>query len=214
MQTNKRKLQLLAASSILLLIATAAGCHGFFVNPTLTSLTVQPQNVSMIVNGVQSLTATGNYDDNSTKDLTGTVAWTSSAPDVATVSASGKVTAAQTIANPPGTTTITATLGGLTATTTVTVNTGPLLSIAITASTTNPTAGSTVTFTAMGTYSGSSQQQNITNNVTWNSSNTAVIATIVSGSGAVSSTATTGSSTNVTASLNGITSNTLTITVQ
>ncbi len=66
----------------------------------------------------------------------------------------------------------------------------------------------------LGTFSGSAQQQDITNQVTWSSNNTAVITTITNGSGAVLSTATSGSTTNVTATLNGINSNTVTITVQ
>jgi hypothetical protein len=94
------------------------------------------------------------------------------------------------------------------------VNTGPLTAITISTTTPNPAAGQTVTFTALGTFTGSAQQQDITDQVTWTSSNTAVIATISNGSGAVVSTATSGATTTVTASLNGITSGPLTITVQ
>ena len=75
-------------------------------------------------------------------------------------------------------------------------------------------AGQTVTFTAMGTFTGSATQQDITDQVTWSSSNSAVITTITNGSGAVLSTATSGATTTVTATLNGITSGPLTITVQ
>ena len=74
--------------------------------------------------------------------------------------------------------------------------------------------GQTVVFTALGTYTGSAQQQDITTLVTWSSSNTAVIATITNGSGAVLTSATAGATTSVTATLNGITSGALTITVQ
>jgi hypothetical protein len=84
----------------------------------------------------------------------------------------------------------------------------------ISTTTPNPAAGATVTFTALGTYTGSAQQQDITNLVVWSSSNSAVITTITNGSGAVLSTATSGATTSVTASLNGITSGALTITVQ
>jgi hypothetical protein len=89
-----------------------------------------------------------------------------------------------------------------------------LTAITISTTTANPAAGQTVVFTALGTFTGSSQQQDITNLVTWTSSNTAVIATITNGSGAVLSTATSGATTNVTASLSGINSSALTITVQ
>jgi hypothetical protein len=196
------------------MLALAAGCRGFFVNPTLTSVAVAPTAVSLTQGQTRQLTATGTYDDGSTKDLTGSAAWTTSASGVATVSSGGLVTAAATISSPPGTATITATSGTHTATSTITVNTGPLTAIAISTTTANPAAGQTVVFTALGTYTGSAQQQDITNLVSWSSNNTAVITTITNGSGAVLSTATSGATTNVTASLDGINSNALTITVQ
>lgn len=213
MSFSSRKLRLLATFAALSMLALAAGCRGFFVNPTLTSVAVTPTSASLIQGQTQQLTLTGTYNDGSTKDLTGSATWTTSASGVATVSA-GLVKAAATISNPPGSATITGTSATFSSTCAITVNTGPLTAITITTTTPNPAAGSTVTFTAMGTYTGSAQQQDITSLVTWNSSNTAVIATITGGSGAVSSTATSGSTTTVTASLNGITSGPLTITVQ
>jgi hypothetical protein len=214
MSCFKRKLRLLATLAALSLLALAAGCRGFFVNPTLTSVAVTPTSASLIQGNTQQITATGTFDDNSTKDLTGSVTWSTSDSTVAKVSSGGLVTAAASISNPPGTTVITATSGTLSATSTITVNTGPLTAIAISTTTPNPAAGQTVVFTALGTFTGSAQQQDITNLVTWSSSNTAVISTISSGSGAVLSTATSGATTGVTASLNGITSPVLTITVQ
>jgi hypothetical protein len=196
------------------MLAVAAGCKGFFVNPTLTSLAVSPTSASIVESQTQQLTATGTYDDGSTKDLTGTAGWTTSDSTVATVSKGGLVTAAASITSPPGSATITATSGTLTATSAITVNTGPLTAIVISTTTPNPAAGTTVVFKALGTYSGSSTQQDITSLVTWSSSNTAVISTISGGSGAVLSTATSASTTDVTATLDGITSNTLTVTVQ
>jgi Bacterial Ig-like domain (group 2) len=214
MPSLKRNLRILATFAALSLLALAVGCRGFFVNPTLTSITVAPTSASIIQGGTQQINATGTFNDGSTKDLTGTATWTTSAPAVATVSKGGLVSAASSISNPPGTATITATSGTITASSTITVNTGPLTAITINTTTPNPAAGQTVVFTALGTYSGSAQQQDITALVTWSSSNTAVISTIASGSGAVLSTATSGAITNVTASLNGITSNALTITVK
>ena len=73
----------------------------------------------------------------------------------------------------------------------------------------------TVTFTAKGTYSGSSTQQDITNQVSWIVSDTTILTmTQGSGSGTISSSATSGATVNVNATLSGITSNTVTITVQ
>jgi len=209
-----RKLRILATVGALSMLAVAAGCKGFFVNPTLTSLAVSPTSASIVESQTQQLTATGTYDDGSTKDLTGTAGWTTSDSTVATVSKGGLLTAAASITSPPGSATITATSGTLTATSAITVNTGPLTAIVISTTTPNPAAGTTVVFKALGTYSGSSTQQDITSLVTWSSSNTAVISTISGGSGAVLSTATSASTTDVTATLDGITSNTLTVTVQ
>jgi trimeric autotransporter adhesin len=214
MPSIKRNLRLLATFAALSLLALAAGCRGFFVNPTLTSLAVAPTSATLILSGTQQISATGTYDDGSTKDLTGSATWSTSDSTVAAVSKGGLVTAVSNLASPPGTATITAASGTLTATSTITVNTGPLTSITIATTTPNPAAGQTVVFTAMGTFSGSSTQQDITSQVSWTSNNTAVIATISGGSGAVSSTATSGATTNVTATLNGITSNVLTVTVQ
>ena len=213
MSGANRELRFLFAFMTLLMLALGVGCRGFFVNPTLTALTVAPTSVSLVEGQTRQLAATGTYDDGSTKDLTGSADWTTSAPAVATVTG-GLVKAAATIPNPPGTATITATSGKLTATSTITVNTGPLTAITISTTTPNPAAGQTVVFTALGTYSGSAQQQDITTLVTWSSSNTAVITTITNGSGAVLSTATSGATTSVTATLNGITSGPLTITVK
>ena len=61
----------MATFAALFLLALAAGCRGFFVNPTLTSLAVSPTSASLIKAQTQQLSATGNYDDGSTKDLTG-----------------------------------------------------------------------------------------------------------------------------------------------
>jgi hypothetical protein len=210
----ERKLRVLATLAAISTLALAASCDGFFVDPTLTSLAVSPTSASLIQGNTVQVTATGTYDDGSTKNLTGSATWTTSDSSVATVTSGGLVKAATSIANPPGSATITATSGTLTATSSITVNTGPLTSITISTTTPNPAAGQTVVFTAMGTFSGSSQLQNITNQVTWSSNNTAVIATIANGSGAVLSTANSGATTNVTATLNGIISNNLIITVQ
>ena len=61
--------------------------------PQLTSLSVSPSAIPVVVGSNQQFTATGNYSDGSTKDLTQNVSWASSAPTVATVSSSGLATA-------------------------------------------------------------------------------------------------------------------------
>ena len=211
----KWKLRLLATFAALFLLALAASCQGFFVTPTLTSLAVTPSSVSLIQGQTRQLAATGTYAaDNSTKDLTGSVDWTTSDSTVATVSQGGLVKAAASVANPPGTATITATSGTITGTSTITVNTGPLVSIALSASTLTPTAGSTFTLTAQGTFSGSSQLQDITSQVTWNNDNTTAVSLSQGSGSATANTGTSGQAAHIFATLNGINSNTVTINVQ
>jgi hypothetical protein len=76
--------------------------------PQLTSITVSPSTVSVVLGSNQQFTATGNYTDGSTKDLTQNVSWASSAATVATVSSSGLATALMS-----GEASISATMSGL-----------------------------------------------------------------------------------------------------
>ncbi len=75
---------------------------------TVQSITVTPTTPSIAVGSTQQFTATGGLSNNSTQDLTTSVTWSSLPTSVATIDATGKVTAAGT-----GTATITATLGGI-----------------------------------------------------------------------------------------------------
>jgi hypothetical protein len=209
----KEKLRLLAAFTALLMLALAAGCRGFFVNPTLQSISVAPSTGSVAPAGTIQMTATGTFDDGSTSNVTSQSSWQSSDTTVATVgNNTGLVKAAATIASPPGITTITATDGAFTNTATVTVC--PVVtSITITPSTTNPAAGAQITFIANAVFSGSLNQQDVTADVTWTISNTAVIPSISAGAATVSSDAS-GLTTTVSATLCGGTSPPVTISVQ
>ncbi|HXY62064.1 MAG TPA: DUF3443 family protein, partial [Nitrospirota bacterium] len=63
---------------------------------TLVSIEVTPQNATIISTSTtttQQFNATGNYSDGSSKDITSTVIWTSSAADVAVINAAGVATA-------------------------------------------------------------------------------------------------------------------------
>jgi len=209
----KQQLRLSAALAALFTLSLAVGCRGFFVNPTLQSISVTPSTGSIAPAGTIQMTATGTFDDGSTSNVTSKSSWQTSDTSVATVGTnSGLVTAAATIASPPGITTITATDGAFTNTATVTVC--PVVtSITITPSTTNPAAGSQLTFVANAVFTGNLNQQDVTAEVTWTISNTAVIPSISAGAATVSSTAS-GLSTTVTATLCGGTSPPVTISVQ
>ena len=75
---------------------------------TLLSIAVTPSNPSIVNGTTAQLTATGAYSDNSTRDLTTQVIWSSSDNTKATVSSTGLVTAIAT-----GSTTLTATSGNI-----------------------------------------------------------------------------------------------------
>jgi trimeric autotransporter adhesin len=112
--------------------------------------------------------AVGVYDDGNAVDITTQVAWTSSDTTVATVSAAGLARAVGV-----GQAEITATLQGIGGSTVLTVGAATLSSIAITPL--NPTVaqGGVQPLTATGTYSDGTTQD-LTTQVIWSSSNTAV----------------------------------------
>src|ERR1051325_2826986 len=86
MSSFQWKFRAVASVAALFLLAGAISCKGFFVNPTLTGITVScptcnsttSPNLSESGSGsTAKLIATGNYDDSSTKNLTGSVNWSS-----------------------------------------------------------------------------------------------------------------------------------------
>jgi len=93
-------------------------CGGGGGGVTLASITITPANPSIAIGATQQFTATGNYSDGSTKDLTASAQWLSSTIAVATInSTSGLATALAA-----GTTTIIATVTTVTGNTTLTVS--------------------------------------------------------------------------------------------
>jgi hypothetical protein len=105
-------------ATITALFAGLAGQASLTVtNATLTSITIVPAMPDITLDGSQQFTATGNFSDGSTEQLTDQVTWTSSEATVATMSPDGLASPAGT-----GTTTITATMNGAKGTATLTVN--------------------------------------------------------------------------------------------
>ena len=153
------------------------------VNPagvTLKSIAVTPASPSIVAGNTQQFTATGTYNDNSTKNITASVTWKSSNTAFATIGgATGLATGVAA-----GTTQIAATQGSVVSPNdplTVTAATVTLKSIAVNPVSPSVGIGNTVQFTATGTYSDNSTK-NITSGVTWASSNT-LFATIAISSG-------------------------------
>lgn len=82
----------------------------------LRSMAITPANPTLQARATSNLVATGTYSDGTTRDLSGSASWTSSATQVATVAPGGVVNAVG-----DGSTTITATHSGVSTSTIVTV---------------------------------------------------------------------------------------------
>jgi hypothetical protein len=173
-------------------------------NPPLTSIAITAPSASLPKGSTEQFTATGTYRDGSAANITSQVAWASSVPANATISATGLATAVAV-----GNTSISASLNGITSNSfSLTVTNPPLTSIAITAPSASLAKGATEQVTATGTYRDGSTS-NITSQVVWVSSvpaNATISATGLA-------TAVTVGNTSISASLNGITSNSFTLTV-
>ena len=215
----------LTASFALIICVTLGGCGGFFINPSISSIFITPPSATVAVSNTVQLTATATYSDGSQKPISGSaVGWSSSDNTVATVtSPGGLVTAVAT-----GTATITVSSQGVTATGTVTVTPMNVTTISITTTQGSTAPQSTATISGAPAtlqfyaYANLSSSQDLTNAVTWKSSNTNV-ATISSGLGSGGNglvTSVAAGTTNITATITNtssgtlVTSNTIVLTVQ
>jgi uncharacterized protein YjdB len=130
---------------------------------TLVSIAVTAPSLSAAKGTSEQFTATGTYSDNSTENLTSSAIWSSQNTGVATVTASGLVTAVSS-----GTSKIQAVSGAVSGSATLTVTAATLVSIAVTAPSLSIAKGTSEQFTATGTFSDNSTQ-NLTSSVTWSS---------------------------------------------
>jgi hypothetical protein len=172
-----------------LLVSPALALVGCSNPSGLASVQVSPTTVDLTVGQTAQLTATGTFGNArhpSTEDVTGTIAWASSVPSVATVNAAGLVTAVGA-----GTTTITGSAtafnGPVSSSATITVtgsggapsSGGTLLSLQIIPSTISVgNLQDTGQFLAIGTYSVAPFVRDVTNlaTTTWISSVPSVFA--------------------------------------
>jgi uncharacterized protein YjdB len=178
---------------------------------TLARIDLAPPDPSIAKGTSLQLVATGTFTDGTTQDLTSLATWSSLNTAVATVSnvsgQSGLVFGAG-----GGTTTVNAVYNGVTGSTTVTVTVATLQTITIEPVNPSIANGTEQQFTATGTFADGSVLD-ITTDVTWSSSNTAV-ATVSNALGFEGdATSVSPGTTTITATLNGVTgSTTLTVT--
>jgi len=164
----------------------------------LTSITLSPVNASIPINTTLQLTATGNYSDGSTRDLTALVSWSSATISKATVDVAGLVQAVAA-----GTSSITATLGSVSQSTNITVTAPTINSISVTPEDLTLPIGISQQYIASAIYSDGSIED-LVSGVTWSSSTTSVatvdangLATIIA-AGSTTITATVGAFTDTT----------------
>ena len=138
---------------------------------TLISITITP-DLSIAKGTTVELTATGNFSDGTTEDLTDQVSWTSSDEAIAQVSnlpsTQGLVTGLGV-----GNASITATLNGIEDSDPVTVTAATLGSLTLTLPNPSIAKGTAEQLTATGTF-GDGTTQDLTDQVSWTSSNEAI----------------------------------------
>ena len=151
----------------------------------LTSLSLDRTASTLTAGQSVDLTATAHWSDGTTTaNYDGSAAWSSSQPAVATVNASGLVTAVSA-----GTATVTASASGQSATCTITVNApaATLTSLTLTPSSGSLTTGQTLDIGATANWSDGTSTANYDGSCSWSSSNSAVAT--VNGSGLVTAVA-------------------------
>jgi hypothetical protein len=218
------------------LCVSMGSCSGFFISPSISSIFITPSAATISAGNTVQLTATARYSDGSQKTISGDqVGWTSSATNVATVTSPGGLVMGVST----GTATITASSQGVNSTASVTVTPENVTSVSIT-TTQGDASGSQSTATISGVpntlqfyayANGSGTPANdLTQAVTWTSSNTnvATISTGLSGNGCMTNNVTMSGcatsvakgTTNIVATIinttnnTKITSNTIVLTVQ
>jgi uncharacterized protein YjdB len=178
---------------------------------TVISITITPANPSLAKGETEQLTATGNLSDGTTQDLTDQVSWTVSPSTLATVDATGLLTAENLgagVIHAEFDENGTLILG----TTTLNVTAAALTSLAIAPATSSIAVGSTVQLTATGSFSDGTTQD-LTTQVDWTSGNAAIaeVSNVAGTQGLVAALAV--GSTSITATLNGVSgSSTVTVT--
>lgn len=201
---NKQQLRAVGAIASLAALALALSCRGFFVKPTLSSLSVGPASPSIqtgSTNNTVQMFAVGTFNDGSTGNPS--VSWSISPTSTATISKTGLVTSVAT-----GSATITATSNdnpSITGTQSLTVIVGCITSITLSPTSGSISNGGTTSVSIKATAQTCNGAEDITSVATWTSSNTQ-IATV--SAGVVTPTGTSGADGTVTisASAGGITS--------
>jgi trimeric autotransporter adhesin len=129
--------------------------------PALLSIGVGASHSSLPSGESEPLTATGNFSDGSTQNLTASVTWKATPQAIATITAQGNFTGVS-----PGSAQVSAAYQGITGSATIAVAAAALTRIAVSASQSSLPLGESESLTATGTFSDGSTQ-NLTQSATW-----------------------------------------------
>jgi hypothetical protein len=75
MFSGKQKLRVVGAAIALVVLALAMSCTGFFVNPTWTTITIQPPSPAVAVGFSETLTAWGTDTNGNRQQITNKLVW-------------------------------------------------------------------------------------------------------------------------------------------
>ncbi len=129
--------------------------------PQLSSLNVASGTSTLALGQSAQATATGIFSDGSHKDETAAAVWTSSAPEVATISASGLITS-----HSIGRAVMTASLNHMIGKATLSVTTAAITSLAISPDTLSIALGTNASLKVTGTYT-NKDTQDVTPSMKW-----------------------------------------------
>ncbi len=141
----------------------------------LVGITISPNQASLPIGETQQLTATGNFSDGSTQNLTSSVIWSSSTSTIASVGASGSV-----LANGLGSATITASSGSLAGSAGITVTPAVVVSLNIVPATISMVLENSKQLQAQATWSDGTSQ-NVTATASWSSTPAGIVSLSSSG---------------------------------
>ena len=170
----------------------------------VTSIQITPASANVVEGNTQQYLAIATYTDNNTADVTNSVSWTSSIPTLATINTQGLATGVSV-----GEVRISAVKDEIASNNaTLTVVSAAVVSIQVTPPTKSIAKGDTQQYVAVATYNNNTTKD-VSDSVSWSSSNTALAT--VSSEGLATGVAEGGVT--IKAALNGVTSNSASLTI-
>ena len=157
-----------AATITTVLAGVSASDAVAVVAPTLQSILIAPSGAVIPAGISQQLSATGNYNDGSTKNLTSSVQWSSSELTVLSINSQGMATA-----NAVGTVTVTAMSGTVSATNQLQVGPPIVMSFTVRPTTSFLYVGGSEQLSALAKFSDGSIRD-MTTSVSWSSSDSTI----------------------------------------